>query len=76
LRSRSAVCEDNRYAAIGVRRGTKKLPKVRTEMSLQLLAYNLWRVRNVVGSSALPEALRGSQAHVGFLYLVSPGYRR
>jgi hypothetical protein len=37
---------------------TKTLPKVRTEMSLQVLAYNLRRVLNILGSSDLLEALR------------------
>jgi transposase len=37
---------------------TKTLPKVRTEMSLQVLAYNLRRVLNILGSSDLLEAVR------------------
>lgn len=37
---------------------TRTLPKVRTEMSLQVLAYNLRRVLNILGSSELLEAVR------------------
>jgi len=36
---------------------TKTLPRVRTEMSLQVLAYNLKRVMNILGSGALLEAI-------------------
>jgi transposase len=37
---------------------TKTLPKVRTEMSLHVLAYNLKRVMNILGTGALLEAMR------------------
>jgi hypothetical protein len=37
---------------------TKTLPRVNTEMSLQVLAYNLKRVMNILGAGSLPEALR------------------
>jgi transposase len=37
---------------------TKTLPRVRTEMSLHVLAYNLKRVMNILGSAALLEAMR------------------
>jgi hypothetical protein len=37
---------------------TRTLAKVRTEMSLQMLAYNLRRVLNILGSSDLLEAVR------------------
>jgi len=36
---------------------TKTLPRVRTEMSLQVLAYNLKRVINILGVGALLEAV-------------------
>ena len=36
---------------------TKRLKGVRTEMSLQVLAYNLKRVINILGVSALIEAI-------------------
>jgi len=36
---------------------TKTLPKVRTEMSLQVLAYNMKRAMNLIGVGALLEAL-------------------
>ena len=32
---------------------TKTLPRVRTEMSLQVLAYNLQRVIKIIGAEAL-----------------------
>jgi hypothetical protein len=35
---------------------TRMLPTVRTEMSVQVLAYNLRRVLNILGSSDLLEA--------------------
>jgi len=37
---------------------TKRLPNVNTEMSLHVLAYNLKRVLNIIGQSALIEAIR------------------
>ncbi len=37
---------------------TKTLPRVRTEMSLQVLAYNMLRVMNLLGVGALIEAMR------------------
>jgi len=37
---------------------TKKLPRVRTEMSLHVLAYNLKRVIKLLGSRPLIEAIR------------------
>jgi transposase len=37
---------------------TTTLPRVRTEMSLHVLAYNLKRVMNILGSAALLEAMR------------------
>ena len=39
---------------------TKTLPKVRTEMSLQVLAYNMKRVMNLLGTRTLLEALQGA----------------
>ena len=36
----------------------KTLPKVRTEMSLQILAYNIKRVMNILGAGTLIEAMR------------------
>ena len=36
---------------------TKTLPKVRAEMSLQVLAYNMKRVMNLIGVGALLEGL-------------------
>ena len=36
---------------------TKTLPRVKTEMSLHVLAYNLKRVMNILGAEALIEAL-------------------
>lgn len=38
---------------------TKKLPNVRTEMSLHVLAYNLKRTMKLLGATALLEALAG-----------------
>jgi len=37
---------------------TGSLPMVRTEMSLQVLVYNLRRVLNILGSTDLLEAVR------------------
>ena len=37
---------------------TKTLPRVRTEMSLQVLAYNLKRVINILGVGTLLAAVR------------------
>jgi hypothetical protein len=37
---------------------TKTLPRVNTEMSLHVLAYNLRRTLNLVGPKALIEAIR------------------
>ena len=37
---------------------TKTLPRVSTEMSLHVLAYNLRRMLNLVGPKALIEAIR------------------
>ena len=37
---------------------TKTLPRVKTEMSLQVLAYNLKRVIKMLGAPALVEAMR------------------
>jgi len=37
---------------------TKTLPRVRTEMSLHVLAYNLKRVMNILGTAALLQAMR------------------
>ena len=37
---------------------TKTLPRVRTEMSLHVLAYNLKRVINILGTGSLLEAMR------------------
>ena len=39
---------------------TKTLPRVRAEMSLQVLAYNMKRVINLVGMRALIEAVRAT----------------
>ena len=36
---------------------TKKLPNVSTEMSLHVLAYNLKRVMNLLGTTTLMEAM-------------------
>jgi transposase len=38
---------------------TKRLPRVSTEMSLHVLAYNLKRVLQIVGSGPLMQAMRG-----------------
>jgi transposase len=37
---------------------TRTLPQVKTEMSLHVLAYNLKRVINLVGTKPLMEAIR------------------
>ena len=37
---------------------TKTLPRVRAEMSLQVLAYNMKRVMNLLGVGAVIEAMR------------------
>ena len=37
---------------------TKTLPKVQTEMSLQVLAYNLMRAINLLGPAKLIAAMR------------------
>ena len=37
---------------------TKTLPRVKTEMSLHVLAYNLKRVINILGAGSLLEALQ------------------
>ena len=37
---------------------TKTLPRVRTEMSLQVLAYNLKRVIKILGTASLIQAMR------------------
>ena len=37
---------------------TKTLPRVNTEMSLHVLAYNLKRMMNLVGTKPLMEAIR------------------
>lgn len=37
---------------------TKTLPRVQTEMSLHVLAYNLKRVLNILGTRPLLEAMR------------------
>lgn len=37
---------------------TKTLPRVRTEMSLHVLAYNLKRVMNILGVGTLLTAVR------------------
>jgi transposase len=37
---------------------TKTLPRVKTEMSLHVLAYNLKRVMNILGTESLLEAMR------------------
>jgi hypothetical protein len=37
---------------------TKKLPNVSTEMSLHVLAYNMKRVINIMGTTAMMEAIR------------------
>jgi hypothetical protein len=37
---------------------TKTLPRVRTEMSLHVLAYNLKRVMNILGTGPLREAMK------------------
>ncbi len=37
---------------------TKTLKRVKTEMSLHVLAYNLKRVMNILGTRALLEAMR------------------
>jgi hypothetical protein len=36
---------------------TKTLPKVRTEMSLHVLAYNMKRAINLIGTRALLQAI-------------------
>jgi hypothetical protein len=37
---------------------TRTLPRVRTEMSLHVLAYNLKRVLNILGTEPLLKAVR------------------
>ena len=37
---------------------TKRLPKVATEMALNVLAYNMKRVMTIVGVGGLLEAMR------------------
>ena len=37
---------------------TRTLPRVRTEMSLHVLVYNLKRVMNILGTTALLEGMR------------------
>jgi hypothetical protein len=37
---------------------TRTLPRVSTEMSLHVLAYNLKRMMNLVGTKPLMEAIR------------------
>jgi hypothetical protein len=37
---------------------TRGLPRVKTEMSLHVLAYNLKRVINILGTAALMDAMR------------------
>jgi hypothetical protein len=37
---------------------TKTLPRVKTEMSLHVLAYNLKRVMNILGTGSLLKAMR------------------
>ena len=37
---------------------TRGLPRVKTEMSLHVLAYNLKRVMNILGTAALMDAMR------------------
>ena len=39
---------------------TKTLPRVKTEMSLHVLAYNLKRVMNILGIGALIAALQAA----------------
>ena len=39
---------------------TKTLPRVRAEMSLQVLAYNMKRAINLIGMRALIEAVRAT----------------
>jgi len=38
---------------------TKTLPRVRTEMSLHVLAYNLKRMMQILGTECLVHAMRG-----------------
>jgi hypothetical protein len=42
----------------GGRAVTKKLPKVATEMALNVLAYNMKRVMAIIGVGGLLEAMR------------------
>jgi hypothetical protein len=37
---------------------TKTLPRVRTEMSLHVLAYNMKRAINILGARTLMQAMR------------------
>ena len=37
---------------------TRTLPRVRTELSLHVLAYNLKRMMNILGNTALLEGMR------------------
>ena len=41
---------------------TKTLPKVATEMALNVLAYNMKRVMNLIGVDKLMEAMRAAMA--------------
>lgn len=38
---------------------TKRLPNVRAELALHVLAHNMTRVMNIIGSKALVTAMRG-----------------
>jgi hypothetical protein len=63
-RRRAAIPAHGRLTAVNASRPdayhflTKRLPNVRTEMSLQVLAYNLKRVMQIMGVRPLIAAMR------------------
>ena len=52
---------------------TKTLPKVAAEMALSVLAYNLTRVMNIVGTKPLMRCDRGLRPSRSWLLTDSPG---
>ncbi len=51
---------------------TTTLPRVSTEMSLQVLAYNLKRMMKILGTPALIEAIRQLKPSMGTQVSVIP----
>jgi DDE family transposase len=61
--SRSAMPVEHPFGTLKMRMGAthflmKRLQKVATEMALHVLAYNLTRVMNIMGSQPLMAAIR------------------